>query len=191
VRFRLNHVGITVSDLDRAIEFYRDLFELEPGMYIDVRSAGQDESELAREGQRLALLPVGDDALIELIEFTPPRHVSAPVADGITSTYRDVGYAYLSFEVDDLEAEYQRLLDRGARFTVPPWDLGHDRPVQGSRACVLLDPDGKRIELVQYGPDLQTPAINEAAQRRTARPDDPYVLTVDRASSAPQGKVQP
>jgi predicted enzyme related to lactoylglutathione lyase len=49
----------------------------------------------------------------------------------------------LCFDVDDVEAEYQRLLAAGVRFHTPPQDFGSARATYGR------DPDGNVFELQQ------------------------------------------
>jgi catechol 2,3-dioxygenase-like lactoylglutathione lyase family enzyme len=95
-------------------------------------------------------IPLGDDRWLTVVSKEDPAgtelllepsghpaagpYKSALVADGIPAT---------SFQVDDLNAEYQRLRDLGVRFTVEPMDAG---PV---RMAVFDDTCGNLIQIVE------------------------------------------
>ena len=60
--------------------------------------------------------PEGTEFLLEPDAHPAVRpFLTAIVADGIPST---------SFAVDDVQAEYERLMAKGVRFVQPPTDLG-------------------------------------------------------------------
>jgi catechol 2,3-dioxygenase-like lactoylglutathione lyase family enzyme len=167
INVRFNHVGITVSNLERSLEFYSDVFGIEAGMLFDITAGAEVAESLAlpEHKQRVALLAI-DDIVIELIEMTPSRVVD-PRQD-------QVGYTYICFEVDDLDDVYHRLDARGYTWNSAPRTAGDHQPVAGSKYCILKDPDGKNVEIMQVGPGLRTERIREAS--RTGRPEGPYVL---------------
>jgi catechol 2,3-dioxygenase-like lactoylglutathione lyase family enzyme len=155
VNVHFNHVGITVSDLDRALAFYSAIFGLSPGMVFHI-TQGPDKAKalgLPEHRQRVALVPV-DDVVLELIEITPHRRENDSRQD-------DIGYTYISFEVDDLDEVYERLRDRGIEFNAEPLASSNEPPAAGSKFCIMKDPDGKNIELMQIGPGLRTSAIHD------------------------------
>ena len=78
------------------------------------------------QGTQLLLEPSGHPAV--------PTYKSAIVADGIPAA---------SFQVDNLDAEYERLSDLGVKFTQQPMDAG---PV---RMTVLDDTCGNLIQLIE------------------------------------------
>ncbi|MDF2999856.1 MAG: bleomycin resistance protein [Xanthobacteraceae bacterium] len=79
--------------------------------------------------------PEGTELLLEPGEHPAvPPYKAALVADGIPAT---------SFQVDDLDAEYDRLRSLGVSFTVKPLDAGT------VRMAVLDDTCGNLIQLVQ------------------------------------------
>jgi catechol 2,3-dioxygenase-like lactoylglutathione lyase family enzyme len=186
MEFRFNHIGITVSDLDKSIDFYRTLFDLEPGLYVDIITKTSPEGSPSRS-QRVAFVPIGESGLIELHEFSPTR---TPLEGQLES----VGYAYLCLEVDDLEATYKRLQESGATFmaplrqifvealpntALPPSEVDDLRPLDTpmyQKVCDVFDPDGKRVELVENDRRLKTPAIHRNAQGGFAVRDRPHVV---------------
>jgi lactoylglutathione lyase len=139
------HVGFTVSDIERSIQFYRDLL----GMSLYVRQQGTAEY-LSRvtgfPGVRLeiALLKTPDGgSLLELLQYvTHP----APPTDRETNR---PGNGHVCFKVSDIQEACEELRRRGVR-------LISDEPVkitagvhQGAYAVYLRDPDGFTVELYQ------------------------------------------
>ena len=59
----------------------------------------------------------------------------------------------LIFEVEDVDATYNRLKIQGIKFITKPTD----RPAWGLRTLHLRDPDGTLIELYTDRPDIYTP----------------------------------
>ena len=134
---RFGQTSFTVSDLDRSIAFYRDLF----GFTVErvSESSGDDVSGmtgLPGSHLRLALLQHSGH-LLELIQYLSPKGSSkAP-------TRNDVGAAHIAFYVDDAQAIYRRLRVHGVRFVTPPQDRGT------VIACYFLNPDGITLELIE------------------------------------------
>ena len=119
----IEHVNLTVSDLDRSIAFYCDLLDLQ------VRWKGPID------GERLGA-HVGDDrSYLALFQAA---------ADGpVEQDYGRPGINHFGFVVDDLEETRRRLGRLGA--TV------HFEPVyEPGRRIYFRDPDGIEVELVQY-----------------------------------------
>jgi catechol 2,3-dioxygenase-like lactoylglutathione lyase family enzyme len=59
----------------------------------------------------------------------------------------DHGITHLCLDVEDLDAEYERLLAAGMTFNSPPQDLG-----AGVRTVYGRDPDGNVVELHELSP---------------------------------------
>ena len=145
------HTGLTVSDLDRSIAFYRDLLGLELIAQWDssrpyLRTVvGYPDAEL-----RIALLRLPGAAgaaghHIELLEYRRPRGTR-----GDANTYNP-GNGHVAFMVDDLEAVYAALKGRGVRFKSAPVDITHGRNA-GGRAVYFFDPDDITLEMIQPAP---------------------------------------
>jgi catechol 2,3-dioxygenase-like lactoylglutathione lyase family enzyme len=141
---RVDHVGFTVSDLDRSIEWYTFLLERPPfarklldAEYIS-RVVGYPDLILDA-----ALWQLPGEINLELLQYKQPA-----VARVDMETY-NAGSAHLCLIVDDLESEFGRLRAHAAFRHPDPVDIpvGH---FAGGRSCYLRDPDGISIELVQY-----------------------------------------
>jgi lactoylglutathione lyase len=146
------HTGLTVSDLDRSVAFYRDLLGLElisqwessqPYLRTVV---GYPDAEL-----RIALLrlPPGTDGApghhIELLEYRRPRGTR-----GDANTYNP-GNGHVAFMVENLEAIYADLRAKGVRFKSPPVQITHGRNT-GAKAVYFFDPDDITLEMIEPAP---------------------------------------
>ena len=151
-----HHVGITVTNLERAIEWYGKVFGLAPGVALEVSGpSGERVLRLPKHIHRAALLPVGNFA-IELLEFEPTRKPMEMRQD-------DIGYVYICFAVDDLDDVYARLTAAGIDFHTEPL-IADEGQLAGSKFCVMRDPDGKTIELIEPGPGMQVSELHKAAR---------------------------
>jgi catechol 2,3-dioxygenase-like lactoylglutathione lyase family enzyme len=136
----LNHVGISVANLDRSVGFYRDLLGMEVVFHGEF-AGEQYETILALEGARgrVALLKSGN-LQIELFEFSHP----VPKRGDPRRPACDHGLTHFCIEVADIEGEYERLKAVGVPFHCPPLDFfGAEKATYGR------DPDGNLFELLQ------------------------------------------
>jgi catechol 2,3-dioxygenase-like lactoylglutathione lyase family enzyme len=141
------HTGITVSDLDRSIRFYRDLLGCE--VSAPVRAEGPFfEAVTGVEGCQIdvafARLP---GHVIELLCYRNPP--------GRKSTLRacDPGFMHVCLKVADLEKVIA--LVRSAGFsTVGPMQVAQGGPVDGVKVVYVRDPDGVVLELIEEPPGI-------------------------------------
>lgn len=128
---RLAHLCLITNDLDRIIAFYRDGL----GLTVKFRFAAADQSIFG------AYFAIGDTTFIEFFD----QRLAALQWGGdnapLTSGTR---YGHLCMEVTGLAAFREILLARNV--TVGEIRGGLD----GSHQAWLADPDGNRIELMEY-----------------------------------------
>lgn len=162
---RTNHVGVSVSDMERSLAFYRDLLGLELVMDLDVTASAGLERVVGMAGAagRVAFLDAGDTR-VEL------WHYATPAGDPLPGGHRpaDLGVSHLAFEVDGLDALHRALLDAGYPVNCPPEELGIHR------TFYARGPDGEFVELLEDRSDramlARVTARNQAARTaRTAR----------------------
>src|SRR5882724_2545124 len=111
---RLDHIGLTVPDLDAAVDFFCNAFGFEllyaHGPYGDAESEwAEREFELHPRSiaERIAMLRLGALQL-ELFEWSSPdQDLRFPKAT-------DAGGYHLAFYVDDVPAAVRHLRDNGA-----------------------------------------------------------------------------
>ena len=159
------HVGLVVSDIERAIAFYRDALGLELRHRQDQANpytsslVGYEDASLRIAQLRL---PGGSAArsghLVELIEYVNP----AP--DRVEAVRARIGAGHLSLEVTSIAELRPRLEAAGAVLVNEPVEIvaGINR---GGRAVYLHDPDGITIELVEPPPTPGEPAVEGQARR--------------------------
>jgi len=151
------HIGITVSDMERALGFYRDLLGLlvETDYVIDApyifRITGT-----AGTAVRIVFLRVpGSDVHIELLEYRGCERqpqLSRPC---------DPGNGHLCLAVNDLAAVCSRLLAAGVLTrSGGPVEITQG-PRTGNKALYAADPDGYYVELIQEKSSLRTIRANK------------------------------
>jgi catechol 2,3-dioxygenase-like lactoylglutathione lyase family enzyme len=136
----LNHVGISVEDLERSVVFYRDLL----GMQVVVRTTFEGEHyerilQLKGAKGSVALLR-RENFQVELFEFAEPT----PRRAAPTYPVCDHRITHFCLEVSDLDGEYARLKAAGVSFHCPPLQF-----FGGAKATYGRDPDGNVFELLE------------------------------------------
>lgn len=131
-----HHVGVTVSDLDRAVDFYTDTFGLDVVAEFSVKGDAFAEA-VAVDGASgsFAHLDAGD-AVVELVEYEPQAD-STPDPE-----LNRPGAIHLGLAVDDVEAFYAAL-DDGVETLSPPRTTA-----SGTSICFVRDPEGNLIEVL-------------------------------------------
>jgi len=136
----IRHIGVVVSNLDRAIHFYRDLLGFkviremnEEGNYIDTILS------LKNVIVRTVKMKADDGNIIELLYFKlcPKRLRNKNLVN--------VGYSHFALTVDNIDEEYERLKRNGVIFNSPP----EISPDGYAKVAFCKDPDGAFIELVE------------------------------------------
>lgn len=134
----VHHTGITVSDIDRSIDFYQQLgFELterfeEEGEEVEL-GVGVPGAKLSA-----AMLEGPNDSRIELIQYLQPGGSPA------RNPNNGIGAAHVCIEVEDVDAAVAELREKGIEFFSDP--ITHEA---GIRWVYAKDPDGITAELIQ------------------------------------------
>ena len=145
---RIYHVGLTVSDLDRSIAFYRDILGLE--FQGEIFMDGEETDRLFRMKDtkaRVAYLN-GSKAIeappIELIQFVDNK-VKKVKGNLFTTSISEV-----CFYTDDIERVYNSLIENHVECLSEPQYFDFRADGFGkSRAFYFRDPDGIILEMMQ------------------------------------------
>lgn len=133
-------MSFTVSDLDTAVEFYRDVLGLR---LVSVADRDPDFSArvtgIAGAVLRIAYL-AAPNAAVELIQYL------APPATKLDTRTCNVGSAHVCFVVDDFDDVVARLRARGARFAGQPSTVPAG-PNRGRQVLYFEDPDDNTVEI--------------------------------------------
>ncbi len=141
----VHHIGITVSDLERSIDFYYRILGLEFAKAPTGIFGGKELSRgvgVPGASLRLVMFKAGS-TLIELIEYSAPE---SPVSEPLPNN--GYGASHVAFEVDDIEYEKKRLEDQGVYF-LSDINVVNERPFAAWKWVYFLDPDGISHELVE------------------------------------------
>ena len=140
-----DHTGITVSNLERSLAFWRDVLGFE--FSHSAHQTGERPEQITGvKGAELKLAVVKSPSghKIELLEyFAPPdrkQHVDLRPCD--------VGSIHVALTVDNLDAILERIAAIGWKAAGNPQTLAAG-PNAGKRVVYVRDPDGTTIELMQ------------------------------------------
>jgi catechol 2,3-dioxygenase-like lactoylglutathione lyase family enzyme len=145
---RVDTVGMTVTDMDRAIEFYTAVLTFEKTSEVEV-SGREYELLTGVFGARMRVvrLQLGEES-IELTEYLAPK--GRPIPDDVRPN--DRAFQHVAIIVSDMDQAYARL----RRFKVehastapqrlPDWNSN----AGGIRAFYFRDPDGHFLEILHF-----------------------------------------
>ena len=140
-----DHTGITVSNLERSLAFWRDVLGF--GLSHIAHQTGKMAKEItgvAGAEIKLAVVKAPGGHKIELLEYLAPpdgkRHVNLLPCD--------VGHVHVALIVDDLEDVLERIAKFGWKAAGEPQTL-KSGPNAGKRVVYVRDPDGTTIEFMQ------------------------------------------
>lgn len=132
-----HHVGITVSDLDRAVAFYTDTFDLDVLAEFSVSGeAFADAVDVEGATGSFAHLDAGG-ARIELVEYDPEASA------GDSPELNRPGAIHIGLQVADLDAFYDELDSDVETLSAPR------TTESGTRILFVRDPEGNLIEVLE------------------------------------------
>jgi catechol 2,3-dioxygenase-like lactoylglutathione lyase family enzyme len=141
-------IGVTVSDLDRSIAFYRDILSFKVVSQDEATGAPLEKLEgVFGAHTRSARLQLGDESLV-LTQYLAPR--GRPIPADMRSN--DRGFQHVAIVVSDMDRAYALLRARRVRYvstepqTLPAWNPA----AGGIRAFYFADPDDHTLELIWF-----------------------------------------
>lgn len=153
----IQHIGVSVPDLDKAREFYLDLLgAVEVGPPLEWRDNPFIDEVLSLKGSaaRQFMCRLGN-AHIEVFEYALPTPERQDPDRGVNHH----GYTHFAVQVEDIQACYQRLLAAGIRVHAPPSMDGVTVDEQGSKrgyaATYCRDFFGNVFEIMEIYDDPQ------------------------------------
>lgn len=140
----LDHVAVTVSDMDRSLAFYCDLL-------------GLKEVERHRlEGETISKMAGKPDVIMEVVRLEAPetpgvlldlQQYVVPAGKVSDAQLGDVAHAHFCFGVPDVWAAYKDLSEKGVEFVSEP--VSFDLEWGIVYVVFFKDPDGFILELMQ------------------------------------------
>jgi catechol 2,3-dioxygenase-like lactoylglutathione lyase family enzyme len=165
-------VGMTVADMDRALEFFSNVLSFEKVSDVEVTGEAYERLEgVFGLRMRVARMRLGDEA-IELTEYLAPRGRPAP-AD---SRSQDHWFQHIAIVVSDMDRAYGWLRRNKVEHAssgpqlLPEWN----KQAGGIRAFYFKDPDGDVLEILQFPPGK--------GAAKWQRPSDALFLGIDHTA---------
>jgi catechol 2,3-dioxygenase-like lactoylglutathione lyase family enzyme len=148
---RVESVGFTVSDMDRALEFYTRVLPFEK--VSDVETHGSEFEHLSGvfgARVRVVRLRLGDEVL-ELTEYVTPQGRPVPV----DSRSNDRWFQHVAIIVSDMDRAYEHLRANKVRHasTGPQTLPSYITAAAGIRAFYFKDFDNHVLEILSFPPD--------------------------------------
>lgn len=139
---KLHHTGVSVTDLDLSIAFYRDLLGMKLLRRLDHRKSPALEKVLGLTEVDVSYAMLESPAgRLELFQYHSPQgkpnSPQRPVCDR--------GITHVAFQVQCIQDLYKRLKEKGVKFHSEPQLVR-----EGVTAAYMRDPDGIVVELVEY-----------------------------------------
>ena len=141
----VHHVGMSVADLDGALDFWQRFLGVAPRWRTVL-----DRPYLGRHvgypgvSIEAAFLDLPGGLILELLDYRVESKEQSPEANA------NPGHVHLCLLVDDAEDAWRRAVELGARPLVPDGPVEVDGgPNRGARAAYLRIHDGITLELFQ------------------------------------------
>ena len=144
-----DHTGMTVSNLERSLAFWRDVLGFE--LSHTAHQTGEMASEITGvEGAeiKLAVVKAPGGHKIELLEYLAPPERKW----NVDLRPCDVGFVHVALIVDDLGAILSAIDASGWKAAGKPQTL-RSGPNAGKRVVYVRDLDGTTIEFMQTPPE--------------------------------------
>ncbi len=137
-----SHAGITVSDFNRAVKFYWDVFRC-PLVGVADQPPDRVRSFFGVDAEapscKVGWIRVPGGAVLEIFEFQPRQ---APV----DIPWNRVGLTHFAFDVRNTQKWYDYLVSKGVEVVSRP-----ERSPRGHSFFFAKDMDGNLIELMDLG----------------------------------------
>src|ERR671924_394767 len=141
-------VGVTVSDMDRSVEFFSKVLSFEKVSDIEVAGSAYEKLQgVFGARMRIVQMKLGNE-LIELTEYLAPQGRPIPV----DSRSHDRWFQHIAIVVSDMDQAYQHLRAHKVKHastgpqTIPP----SNKAAAGIRAFYFKDPDGHNLEIIYF-----------------------------------------
>ncbi len=166
----LDHVGITVPDLDAAVGFLTGVlgcsapaYAIGPFKFDDDWMQVHLNVDPRAEITKLAMLRCGNGSNVEVFQY------SASGAAKAAPRNSDVGGHHLAFYVEDMAAAVAYLKGKGVKMLGDPTPF-QQGPIGGETINYFLTPWGMQMELVSYPKGMN---YEQGAAQKLWTPKDP------------------
>ncbi|MFH6995889.1 VOC family protein [Flavobacterium sp. FlaQc-48] len=124
-------IGIPVQDQEKALQFYT----------TKLGFIKKHDVPLGENNRWLTLVSKDEPDGVEILLEPSPNHFEP--AKAYQKALFEAGIPYTQFNVDNLQEEYDRLIDLGIEFTMPLTEMGN------VKIAILDDTCGNKIQLIE------------------------------------------
>lgn len=174
-------VGITVSDIDRSVEFFSKVLSFEKVSDIEVMGSEYERLQgVFGARMRIVRMRLGEE-FIDLTEYLTPRGRPIPV----DSRSNDQWFQHIALVVSDMDRAYQQLRAHKVQHTstgpqrIPDWN----KAAAGIKAFYFKDPDGHNLELIYFPSGKGNPKWQQSNGRLFLGIDHTAITVSDTARS--------
>jgi catechol 2,3-dioxygenase-like lactoylglutathione lyase family enzyme len=174
-------VGMTVSDMERSIEFYSKVLSFEKVSDVEVWGTEYEHLQgLFGLRMRVVRMKLGDEA-IELTEYLAPKGRPLPV----DSRSNDRWFQHVAIIVNDMDRAYQWLRQHKVQHAstgpqrLPDWNPN----AGGIQAFYFKDPDGHALEILQFPADKGDPRWHRKSDKMFLGIDHTAIVVADTDAS--------
>jgi catechol 2,3-dioxygenase-like lactoylglutathione lyase family enzyme len=178
---------MTVSDMNRSVDFYTRVLGFTRGSDAEVMGEAYEElRDVFPVRMRVVRLQLGRE-LLELTEYLAPRGRPAPV----DAQSNDRWFQHVAIVVQDMDLAYERLrAARVAHVSPAPQRLPDWNPNAGGiRAFYFRDPDGHPLELIWFPPGKGDPRWQEPGEALFLGIDHTAIASAIRARASPSTAI--
>ena len=127
---KIKLASVPIGDYDKALTFYTEVMGFQLKRDISLGEGARWITVVSPEE------PDGTELLLE-------PNSAYPAMKALKESLVQDGIPYTAFQVNDIQAEYERLKSRGVEFTMEPTNMG------ATTAAVLDDTCGNLIQIYQ------------------------------------------
>jgi catechol 2,3-dioxygenase-like lactoylglutathione lyase family enzyme len=138
------HTGVTVSDIDRSIAFYRDVLGFEVTDKINCRGELFEQVTGVPKAEIVIAYVKAPGHTLELLQYTSPANRTR-----VTARPCDPGALHLAFRVKNIEGIVAAVQKAGVTPVSPTIPEVKEGPGKGVKAIYTRDPDGIVIEFME------------------------------------------
>jgi catechol 2,3-dioxygenase-like lactoylglutathione lyase family enzyme len=174
-------VGMTVADMDRAVEFYSQVLSFQKISEVEVWGTEYEKLQgLFGVRMRVVRMKLGDEA-IELTDYLTPGGRPIP----IDARSNDRAFQHIAIVVSDMARAYQKLSEHKVQYvsTAPQRLPEYIKVAAGIEAFYFRDPDGHNLEIIHYPADKGDPKWQKPTEKLFLGIDHTAIAVSNTANS--------
>jgi catechol 2,3-dioxygenase-like lactoylglutathione lyase family enzyme len=167
-------VGMTVADLDRAVDFYSQVLSFQKISEVEVWGTEYEKLQgLFGVRMHIVRMKLGDE-VIELTDYLTPGGRPIPV----DARSNDRTFQHIAIVVSDMDKAYQKLREHNVQHVsnAPQRLPEYIKAAAGIEAFYFRDPDGHNLEIIHFPAGKGDP--------KWQKPTDKLFLGIDHTAIA-------